>query len=125
MAITPYCSINEWAQKKGYDTFALFIAKHTDYVTEEALTDMLEEATSMMNDEIGSGDTNITDTRYTTILRNLCYRMSNLMVDEEQGRAHEQKRSQYIPRDYMYERDRSRLQRIGLVKGYRAVGQVG
>jgi len=127
MSITPYCSITEWCVKQGYDDFTAYSAEHTDYPTEDALTEMLEEATQMMNDEIGikSETTNITDAAYTKVLRNLCYRMVNLMIDEEQGRAHEQRRSQYTPRDYMFERDRRRLQKIGVVKGYRVVGQIG
>jgi len=126
MSITPYCSTAEFAIKQGYANLAAYLAVHSDYPSEATLDDMLEEATQLMNMEIGlTGTTNITDSAYTTFLRNLCYRMVLLMLDEEQGRAQEQRRSQYIPRDYMFERDRAKLQRIGLLNESRVVGQVG
>lgn len=126
MSITPYCSLTEFCIKQGYDDFDALTAAHKDYPIEDTLEDMLEEATQLMNIEIGNMTTsNITDTGYTKFLRNLCYRMALLMVDEELGRANEERRSQFIPRDYMFERDRSKLQYIGLMAGYREVGNVG
>ncbi len=127
MGILTYCSVTEWCKKQGFSNFGAFSDKNSDYPTEEALTDMLEDATQLMNLEIGIQSTgnNISDTGYTTMLRNLCYRMALLMIDEEQARAHEQRRSQFIPRDYMFERDRNKLQNIGRIKGYRVVGQIG
>lgn len=119
-----YCSINKWAIKQGYNDFNGYSAKHP-YPTEDALTDMLEECTGLMNEEMGDLTTNITTERHLKFLRNLCYRMSNLMIDEEQGRAQEQRRSQFIPRDYMYTRDRSKLHRIAISEGSRVVGATG
>ena len=46
-------------------------------------------------------------------LRGLEYRMVELMIDEEQGRMTEEGRPVYIPRDYLYERDRIQLASIG------------
>jgi hypothetical protein len=120
-----YCTVVDWCVKQGFDDFAAYAVKNSDYPTENALTAILEDATGLMNEEIGDLTVNITITRHLKTLRNLCYRMSNLMIDEEQGRAQEQRRSQYIPRDYMYERDRSKLHRIGIEVGARVVGAVG
>jgi len=47
-------------------------------------------------------------------LEDLEYRMVELMIDEEQGRSTEEGRPQYIPRDYMYERDRSKVSSAGV-----------
>lgn len=82
---------------------------------------MLEEATQLINMEIGT-TSNVTSSGYTTYLRNLCYRMVELMIDEEQARQGEAGRSVMIPRDYMYERDRMKLRRIGREMGYRKFG---
>jgi len=84
---------------------------------------MLEEMTSLMNTEMGRAeDSNMTT--HTAYLRNLCYRGVELMIDEEQGRANEEGRSMYIPRDYMYERDRQKLQRFGLESKHLRFGAI-
>lgn len=85
---------------------------------------MLEEMTELMNIEIGDVTTNITSAKYTTFLRNLCYRGTELMIDEEQGRGTEVGRPTYIPKDYMFARDRQKLQRIGIEFDNRVVGGV-
>ena len=93
------------------------------YPSSEGLDDMLEEMTSLMNSEMGkSEDSNLTT--HTAYLRNLCYRGVELMIDEEQGRSTEEGRPIYIPRDYMYERDRQKLQRFGLESGSFLFGKV-
>jgi len=46
-----YCSINEWAVKKNY---ANFVAYDKEYPIEETLTDMLEEMSALMDDEMGN-----------------------------------------------------------------------
>lgn len=120
-----YCSVKEWLSKQGYSSFGEFTAKNSDYPTETALNDILEDATALMNEEMGGLTINITITKHLKFLRNLCYRMTNLMIDEEQGRAHEQRRSQYVSRDYMFTRDRDKLQRIGIENGSLVVGATG
>jgi len=118
-----YLTKDQYAQKQGYDTFLLYAAKNTDYVTEEALDDMIEEMSALMNDEIGTLGTDITTAKYLVLLRNICYRGVQMMIDEEQARAHEDKRSLFIPRDYMFERDRSRLRTIGHGTKKRVIGK--
>jgi len=85
---------------------------------------MLEEMTELMNIEIGDVTTNITSAKYIIFLRNLCYRGVELMIDEEQGRGTEEGRPTFIPRDYMFARDRQKLQRIGIEFDHRLVGGV-
>lgn len=128
MAITPYCSKDEWSYKKARSTWGDYtgspvaLSIHA-YPSSEGLDDMLEEMTSLMNTEMGRPeDSNLTT--HATYLRNLCYRGVELMIDEEQGRAMEEGRNMYIPRDYMYERDRRKLQRFGLESGYFKFGAI-
>ena len=122
MAIVPYCSIDQWAIKKGYATFVAY-ALVIKSPTEAELTEMLEEMTELMNSEVGSVSTNLTT--HLTVLRNICYRGVELMLDEEQARATETAREVGIPRDYMFERDRAKLMRFGIEEGYRVVGGIG
>ena len=121
MAIVPYCSLNQWAIKKEFATFAAYTVINNS-PTEAELTEMLEEMTELMNSEVGSVSTNLTT--HLTVLRNMCYRGVELMLDEEQARATETNRDVGIPRDYMFERDREKLRRFGTEEGYRVVGGV-
>lgn len=126
--MTSYCTTNQWAIKKSsknhsYSNFTDYAAAN-DYPEESNLQDMLDEMTELMNDEIGTTGTNITDSNYLTLLKNICYRGVELMMDEEQARAGQKERMSFVPKDYMYERDRTRLQRIGTEKGYRSAFKV-
>jgi hypothetical protein len=118
-----YLTKDQYAQKQGYDDFNAYVADNEDYITEDALDDMIEEMSALMNDEIGIDGTDITTAKYLTLLRNICYRGTVMMIDEEQARAHEEKRSLYIPRDYMFERDRERLRKIGRLAKKRIIGK--
>lgn len=127
MAITPYCSRDEWSYKKARSTWDDYtgspVTSTHAYPSSEGLDDMLEEMTALINTEMGrADDDNISS--HATYLRNLCYRGVELMIDEESGRASEEGRSMYIPRDYMYERDRQKLKRYGLEAGNFVFGAV-
>jgi len=117
-----YLTKDQYAQKQGYDDFTAFLAANTDYVTEDALDDMIEEMTELMNDEIGTNGTDVTTAKYLTMLRNICYRGVQMMVDEELSRAHQERRAITMPADYMYTRDRQRLRSIGMKSGLRKRG---
>jgi len=100
-----YLTNDEWAKKKGYSSFTNYSSSN-DYPTADGLTAMREESCGTINLLIGVTTNLTTNTDY---LRGLEYRMVELMIDEEQGRGTEEGRPQYIPRDYIYERDRRRL----------------
>lgn len=46
-------------------------------------------------------------------LRNQEYRMVEMMIDEEEARADARERPQFMPRDYMFERDRKKIGSMG------------
>jgi hypothetical protein len=69
-----------------------------------------DDAYAIIVQQIGSVPTASADTAF---LKNLEYRMVELMIDEEDARNHNSPRAQMIPRDYMYERDRERLNGMG------------
>lgn len=92
-------------------TFALssncYAAKN-DGPPASTLTRYRKDAYAIINTEIdGSSDL---DTEY---LQNQEYRIVELMIDEEQGRSTEEGRPIYIPRDYLFQRDRDKLSNSG------------
>lgn len=109
---TTFMTNDYWAQKKNYtkfltdsgngylDTNESPTAAALDLFREDAYGLILTEARGVpeLNDEY---------------LRNLEYRMIEFMIDEETGRATEEGRPMYIPRDYMNERDRTKLNASG------------
>lgn len=103
--MTTYLTNDEWAIKKGYTNFTTYSTAN-EYPTADGLTAMREEGNATINRYIGT-TSNIAN--YAKYLRGLEYRMVELMIDEEQGRATEEGRPQYIPRDYLFERDRKML----------------
>lgn len=116
-----YLTKDQYAQKQKYadwDAFALV----EDYPSEAAIDDMIEEMTELMNDEIGTNGTDVTTAKYLTMLRNICYRGVQMMIDEELARAHQERRMVTMPADYMYARDRQRLRSIGMKSGLRKRG---
>jgi len=125
-----YCTPDQWAIKqssesKTYENFDDYAASE-DYPTKEGLEDILEEVTSIMNYELGNvTGTNVTNALYTTLLRNICYRGAQNFIDLEQARAQQRpERAQFIPKDYINERDRLRLRDIGRIVKYRRRAKV-
>jgi hypothetical protein len=82
---------------------------NNDYPSAATLTDFREDAQGLINTE-ARGSPNLN----ANYLRNLEYRMVELMIDEEQGRATEDGRPIYIPRDYMFDRDRKKVANSGV-----------
>jgi len=118
-----YCSKDEWAKKEGYASWAVY---DKEYPTEAGLDDMLEDMSGLMDDEMGNTTgTEISSTTYAKILRNICGRGISLMIDEEEGRNRGENTMTYVPKDYLHERDRDRLHRIGVLLGYKLVGNIG
>ncbi|MHA1795345.1 MAG: hypothetical protein ACTSUK_04480 [Promethearchaeota archaeon] len=92
-------------------TFALssncYAAKN-DGPPASTLTRYREDAYALINTEIdGASDLD------TEFLQNQEYRIVELMIDEEQGRSTEEGRPMYIPRDYLFQRDRDKLSNSG------------
>lgn len=103
---------DEWAIKKGYPQFltnggTAYIDKN-EYPPAATLDAFREDAKGIIVTE--ARGTPVLDSNY---LRNLEYRMVELMMDEEQGRETEDGRPIYIPRDYMFQRDRDKVANSG------------
>ena len=113
MAITTFMTNNFWAQIKGHTTFAAFLTANPDaYPTEAALDNLRQGAFGIIYRYLATGASIDTDDTY--YLQNLEYRMVELMIDEEMGRkSADMRRPDYLPRDYMFIRDRDYLQGIG------------
>lgn len=124
---TPYCSRNQWAERKGYATWAAYVAAGYGEPTQQELDSALEDATDIMNDpeHINCKSTNITDTDYTQRLERICYNMANRIMDVERNRGRQGAMFQFSPQDFLFDKERKFLIQIALDKEYRYVGAVG
>ena len=105
---TTYLTNEQWAILKGYATFAAYIAAN-DYPPAITLDAMRDRAYAIINNAMGSTSATSGNANF---LYDLEYRMVELMIDEEEARQNGQPRPQFIPRDYLFERDRQMLDGI-------------
>lgn len=96
------------AKATDFTFTVLGFASENDYPSAIGLTEFRNDADGLIITEARG-----TPELSTKYLRNLEYRMVEFMIDEEQGRSTEEGRPIYIPRDYMNERDRTKLNASG------------
>jgi len=129
MAIVPYCDKDVWAQHKSskthsYANWAAYAAAE-EWPDAYSLNKALEDGTVEINMCIGLTATNITSINYTDYLELLNFRMTERYFDDNQDAFQNGLRiASFIPRDYLYERERKKLQDIGRASSRRIVGRV-
>ncbi len=123
---TPYTDKEEWAISKNYESWADFENKHPNALLNDTIDDMLEEATEIINEKIGSNDVNITDTTYLSRVKKLHNRMVTRMRQIQLGQGLPGKIPMFSPNDFLQDRERKYLQStVGVVLGYRVLGVIG
>jgi len=122
-APTTYMTNDEWAIEKDYTKFLTDTGKgyvdKNNSPTAASLDSKRKRAFGNINRWIPSGTPKSGHEAY---LFDLEFRTVELMNDEEQGRATEDGRPMYIPRDYIFTRDRAYLSTIGSTGFTRGVG---
>lgn len=89
------------------------------------LTEMIEEATDIINENISSYNVDIVDLRFLSRVQKLCLRMVNRMRQIELGQGLRGKIPMFSPNDFLIDRERNYLRFvIGVTLGYRSVGDV-
>jgi len=119
-----YNDVDEWAVNQNYDDFVAYAVDNPSAPTEEHLEDLLEDATTIINKNIGSFNTNITDSRFLEWVKKRHLRMVNRMrqIDLAGGKA--QGFLGWSVTDFLQQRERDYLVTIGKILGYYKVGRV-
>ena len=121
-----YTDKEEWAVSKNYEDWADFEYKHPNTLVNNTIEDMLEEATEIINENIGSFNVNITDARFLSRVKKLNNRMVSRMRQIQMGQGLPGKIPMFSPNDFLIERERKYLQSsVGVVLGYRVIGGIG
>ncbi len=109
---TTFMTNDQWAILKGFTKFLTdsgngYVDKNK-YPPTATLDSFRDRAYSLIIEEARG-----TPSLSAAALMDLEYRMVELMIDEEQGRETEDGRPIYIPRDYMFTRDRNKVSGSG------------
>ena len=99
---TTYMTKEEFANNRGYATFALFFTD-TGFPGQSTLNIMRKRMYAIINTYIGSAITK------TDFLMNLEYAGVEMMITEVQARIAGEPKDFYMPHDYLYARDRAVL----------------
>ena len=127
--VTPYCSVNQWAKRHGgYDTFAEYTAAVGSYPSEGELQEALEDSTNTMNDTVHlNTSTNITDTRHTERLEEICSKMADRKLDIPRARSNQGGNfgiQAWSQADFLMSHERVELLNISKIKKKRRVARV-
>lgn len=109
-----YATTAQWAKRKGFASFAAYTAAYGSPYTETQIEEMLEEGAEIINENIGTLGTDITDPTYTSRLEKLNLRMVNRMIQVHYGET--TSTPYFSPTDYLQARERRFLQEIGIIK---------
>ena len=120
-----YVNEHAFAIHKNYDDWDAYATDNPNNPTLSHLTEMIEEATDIINENIGSYNVDITDARFLGRVQKLCLRMVERMRQIELGQGLRGKIPMFSPNDFLIERERHYLQfTVGVNLGYRSVGDV-
>lgn len=125
---TPYCSKNQFAERKGYANWAAYVAAGYQHPDPEELDAALEDATDIMNDSehLNCKSTNITNSDYTQRLERICLSMA-IAILQYRGQYEAQGAGMFrrSPQDFLFDFERRILLTASVELGYRDVGGVG
>lgn len=122
----PYIDENVYAVGYNYANWHDYAAIKPNAPTLEWVTENIEEATEIINENIGSFNISITDARFLSRVQKLCLRMVKRMRQIELGQGLPGKIPMFSPNDFLIDRERKYLQStIGVVLGFRVIGMVG
>ena len=123
---TPYIDEDVFAVGYNYANWAAYTAVKPRAPTLEWVTENIEEATDIINENIGSLNVSITDVRFLSRVQKLCLRMVKRMRQIELGQGIPGKIPMFSPNDFLINRERSYLQStVGVVLKFRVIGLVG
>lgn len=120
-----YATKDTWAVTQKYKDWNAYEASHPNAPPLDNIMEMIEEATEIINENIGSYNVDISDVRFLSRIQKLCLRMVNRMRQIDLGQGLPGKIPMFSPNDFLIDRERNYLQfTVGVLLGYRGVGEV-
>ena len=120
-----YIDKEVYAISNNYATWITYASDNPNNPSLLHLIEMIEEATTIINENIGSYNVDITDVRFLSRIQKLCLRMVKRMEQIDIAQDLPARIPMFSPNDFLIERERTYLQfTVGLSLGYRGVGEV-
>lgn len=119
-----YATKKDWAIRHNYATWAAYETARPGAPSETHINEMLEEMTEIINFEIGSFNSDVTDSRFASFLQKLCLRMTDRAFQVDLGQGTANNIPMFSPNDFLIERERAKIRSIGKILGYRSAGKV-
>lgn len=119
-----YADEDDWAVFHDYTDWATYAAAKPNAPTLTHIQDILQECTDIINFEIGSFSTNITDSRFSDYLKKLNIRMTDRARQVELAGGKVAGFIGWSTTDYLQARERDRLHAVGRTLGYRRRGAI-
>ena len=121
-----YIDEDVWAVDQKFANWTAYASANPNSPTLEWITGHIEEATGIINENIGSFNVDITDVRFLDRVQKLCLRMVNRMRQIDLGQGTPGRIPLFSPNDFLIQRERKYLQStIGVVLKYRGIGLSG
>ena len=122
----PYIDEDAFAVGYNYANWAAYAVENPGAPTLSWVTENIEEATEILNENIGSFNVSITDVRFLSRVQKLCLRMVKRMRQIELAQGLPGKIPMFSPNDFLIDRERKYLKStVGVVLGYRGIGGTG
>jgi len=120
-----YIDKEAFAISNNYATWILYAADNPNNPSLLHLTEMIEEATDIINENIGSHNVDISDARFLGRVQKLCLRMVKRMMQIDVAQGLPARIPMFSPNDFLIDRERTYLNfTVGVSLGYRGVGSV-
>ena len=120
-----YADKDSFAVSKNCDDWIDYNNKYPNSISLDHLEELIEEASEIINQNIGSYNIDITDSRFLSRVQKLCLRMVERMRQIEKGQGLQGRIPLFSPNDFLIDRERSYLQfTIGVALEYRVPGGV-
>lgn len=125
MIFMVYSDDDDFAEDENFDDWdAYALAK--GFPTKKTLNRWRKKANERINEWIGSYGTDVTDSRFVEYLKDLELELIQRRKDKMRDRKSKDGSMKVwtMPHDYLYEYERKKLMKIGVMTGFRKVGGV-
>lgn len=120
-----YIDEDYYAKRENFADWDAYALANPDNPSIANLTEWIEEATNIINENIGSFNTDISDSRFLSRIEKLCYRMVKRIEQIDIAQGTPARIPMFSPNDFLIERERIYLRfTVGVTLGYKLIGGV-
>jgi hypothetical protein len=116
-----YANRDQWAVRHDYADWAAYAAARPNVPTQAHIDEMLEEATEIINELLGTYNADTTTARFLSYLQKLTLRMVDRMRQIDKGQGTRANFPMFSPNDFLIERERQKVSEMAIQDETRAL----